>query len=90
MKYPCACCGHYTLDNNDYKSYDICPVCFWEDDPIQNQMEDTTGCANSISLKEAKKNYILFGAIKKTYLNLVRKPFESELSINNTDKQKEG
>lgn len=27
---PCPCCGYMTLDRRG--AYDICPVCFWEDD----------------------------------------------------------
>ncbi len=29
-KYACLCCGYLTLDERG--EYDICPVCFWEDD----------------------------------------------------------
>lgn len=29
-KYACPCCGCLTLDERG--GYDICPVCFWEDD----------------------------------------------------------
>jgi len=29
-KYKCLCCGYRTLDERG--EYDICPVCFWEDD----------------------------------------------------------
>lgn len=29
-KYRCPCCGFFTLDERG--GYDICPVCFWEDD----------------------------------------------------------
>ena len=32
MKNKCPCCGCYTLEE-DYGSYEICPVCFWEEDP---------------------------------------------------------
>lgn len=28
--YRCLCCGYRTLDSRG--DYDICPVCFWEDD----------------------------------------------------------
>lgn len=30
MKYKCLCCGYVTLDSR--AEFDICPVCFWEDD----------------------------------------------------------
>lgn len=29
-KFTCPCCGYRTL--NERGAYDICPVCFWEDD----------------------------------------------------------
>ena len=29
-KFACPCCGFLTLDERG--GYDICPVCFWEDD----------------------------------------------------------
>lgn len=29
-EYKCLCCGYMTLDSR--AEYDICPVCFWEDD----------------------------------------------------------
>lgn len=29
-KYQCLCCGYKTLDSRG--EFDICPVCFWEDD----------------------------------------------------------
>lgn len=32
--YPCPCCGHRVLDDMP-GSYEICPVCFWEDDRVQ-------------------------------------------------------
>lgn len=29
-KFACPCCGYLTLDERG--GYDICPVCYWEDD----------------------------------------------------------
>ncbi len=29
-KYKCLCCGYYTLDSRG--NYDICPICYWEDE----------------------------------------------------------
>ena len=30
LKYKCLCCGYYTLEVR--AEFEICPVCFWEDD----------------------------------------------------------
>ncbi|MEU7342544.1 CPCC family cysteine-rich protein [Streptomyces bacillaris] len=35
-RYPCLSCGHRVLDTRP-GSYEICPVCFWEDDGPWNQ-----------------------------------------------------
>ncbi|MVX63384.1 hypothetical protein GKZ28_06705 [Clostridium chromiireducens] len=35
LKYKCPCCGCFTFDEEPDGNYDISPVCFWKDDPIQ-------------------------------------------------------
>lgn len=73
-KFQCPCCQHFTLD--EVGSYDICPVCFWEDD-------GTTGehgfSPNGVPLTEAQQNYREFGACKKRDKQHVRKPQSDEL-----------
>lgn len=61
-KYTCPCCGYKTLDEEPPGTYDICAICFWEDDPIQFEDPDYEGGANRPSLKTAQKNVQLFGA----------------------------
>lgn len=78
MNYKCPCCGFYTFEEEPDGTYYICPVCFWEDDPIQLQYETYEGGANHISLKEARKNYIEFGACERKYVGNVRQPLENE------------
>jgi hypothetical protein len=70
-KYTCPCCGYKTLDRNG--NYDICPICFWEDDPFQEMNEYDLG-ANKIPLVEGQKNYIQYGACEKEATRFVRKP----------------
>ncbi|WP_447505667.1 CPCC family cysteine-rich protein [Acinetobacter pittii] len=65
MSYACLCCGYLTFDDLAYDSFEICPICFWEDDNVQNEDPDYMGGANGISLNMAKQNFQLFGAIKK-------------------------
>jgi len=77
-KYKCICCGYYTLEEEPNGSFEICPVCFWEDDNVQNKNESYEGGANRISLKEARENFRKFGASAKKYIANVRKPLPDE------------
>lgn len=73
-KYTCPCCGYKTLDEEPPGTYDICAICFWEDDPIQFEDPNSEGGANRPSLKTAQKNYQDFGACEQESLAHVRKP----------------
>ena len=50
---PCPCCGFLTI-SGEYGSYSICPVCDWEDDPVQLANPTSGGGANKQSLAEAQ------------------------------------
>jgi hypothetical protein len=79
MKYKCYCCGYFTLDENPEKpTFDVCPVCFWENDPLQNEKPDYSGGANEVSLIQAKKNFKLFGAVEESLIKYVREPLLEE------------
>jgi Cysteine-rich CPCC len=55
VRFPCPCCGYLVFDES-VGSYDICPVCGWEDDVSQLRFPHTTG-ANRVSLIEAQTNF---------------------------------
>ena len=74
----CPCCGYYTL--NSKNMYDICPVCYWENEPIEDPNEFNE--CNGVSLNEARKNYISFGYSKKRNKLWVRKPRKKEMFCN--------
>lgn len=76
-KYACLCCGFYTLDAAP-GNFDICPVCYWEDDNIQRLDQNYKGGANDISLNEARRNYKQIGAMSPEHLYSVRPPLENE------------
>src|SRR5437588_8116600 len=69
----CPCCGFYTLDQ-PHGSYDICPVCFWEDDPVQFRDPAYRGGANRVSLEEARRNFRAYGATDGDVSDYVRPP----------------
>ena len=78
MKYTCSCCGYKTLDEKPPGTYDICPICFWEDDAVQFDDPDYEGGANEVSLRQAQKNFVEFGACDRKALSHVRSPGEND------------
>lgn len=80
MKYKCFCCGYRTLDDDPQDpSFEICPVCFWENDPIQRDKPDYVGGANVISLNQARDNFMRIGVSDERYKEHVRKPVAEEM-----------
>ena len=52
----CPCCHKFRFD--EVGKYEICSVCGWEDDPLQRRDPDLKGGANTLSLNEARHNYL--------------------------------
>ena len=77
-KNKCPCCDYFTLEASPPGTFEICPVCFWEDDNVQFDDPDFAGGANRVSLSQARINYHLFGASEEGSLKFVRKPLNSE------------
>ena len=76
--YPCPCCGHFGFDEPP-GSYEICPVCFWEDDALQLEFATTlAGGANKPSLLQAQRNYAVLAACEERLRPYVRAPQEDE------------
>lgn len=69
-RYPCPCCGYMVFEESP-GSYDICPICYWEDDLSQLRFQRTTG-ANHVSLLEAQRNYDRDGVCELRFLSNVR------------------
>jgi len=76
-KKTCPCCGHKTLSEPP-GSYEICKVCFWEDDPVQLLDPSFSGGANLPSLMECQANYAEFGVSEQRFLDKVRPPKAGE------------
>jgi len=77
-KFACPCCGHKTYFERPGGTYGICQVCYWEDDPYQLENPDEDFGANPISLRQAQKNYVDFGACEENMKKNVRQPFMDE------------
>jgi len=77
--YKCPCCGYYTIGEKPPGTYEICPVCFWEDDHVQYQEPDLDGGANELSLNQSRMNFKKFRASEKRFITRVRPPKDDEL-----------
>jgi hypothetical protein len=60
--HPCPCCDYRTLDARG--QYDICNVCFWEDDGT-SELDRPSG-PNHMTLREARDNFQRFGAVSES------------------------
>ncbi len=72
-KFQCPCCGCLTLDEQG--KWDICPVCYWEDDG-----DLAGGGANHVSVEQARVNLRRFGACEPDMAANTRKPYEYEIT----------
>ncbi|MBB1139575.1 hydrolase [Myroides sp. WP-1] len=78
MKQACPCCGYFTLTDEIGNSFQLCPVCYWEDDDIQLKDPTYEEGANAVNLIQAKENFKSFGAIEERFKMYVRLPREDE------------
>jgi hypothetical protein len=54
----CPSCGFLAFFGTEYGSYEICPVCAWEDDAVQLNNPASDGGANHVSLIESQENIL--------------------------------
>jgi hypothetical protein len=76
-KFPCPSCGHEVFSESP-GSFEICPVCYWEDDHVQLVFPDLAGGANRVSLLESQRNVSDFGACEMRFKKHVRLPLATE------------
>nr|WP_236955199.1 CPCC family cysteine-rich protein [Marinobacter nauticus] len=91
VKYTCPCCGYRTFDEPAKGTYDICGLCGWEDDLVQNEDPDYEGGANGICLRKAQHEFLKETAETEGFLRdqgwqLLEPPSEeSRLENSKTD-----
>ena len=72
--YPCPCCG-YLVFAKPPGSFDICPICYWEDSyPQLNDPYFHGGPNGGVSLIEAQQNYAAMGSSQLRFKPPVGRP----------------
>jgi len=78
QSYRCPCCRSRTLGERG--GFEICPVCFWEDDGQDDEDADSVrgGPNGSLSLTQARENYARHGTCDPRFAENVRPPRADE------------
>jgi len=71
----CPCCGYLTL--RERGGFEICPVCFWQDDDVAAGRESH----NLVSLVQARQEFKAIGASDLLWTGEVREPTEDEKNV---------
>lgn len=66
--FACPCCMYQTLTERG--QFEICPVCFWEDDG-SNELTHYSG-PNHMTVAEGKSNFIKYGAVAKSSQGFIK------------------
>jgi hypothetical protein len=77
--YACPCCRYITLTERG--GFEICPVCFWEDDGQDDPDADVVlgGPNGQLSLTQARQNFASIGASDGRCRAFVRPPLPQEV-----------
>ncbi|GAA3847876.1 hypothetical protein GCM10022207_06570 [Streptomyces lannensis] len=76
--YRCPCCGFITLFERG--AFEICDVCYWEDDGQDEHDADEVhgGPNHDLSLRQARRNFVAIGACNEYCTQFVRAPRPEE------------
>ena len=79
-KEQCPCCGCRTLTGR--AAFQMCPVCWWEDDGQDDADADVVrgGPNGALSLTDARANWLRVGASDARFADKVRPPAADELA----------
>lgn len=85
--FACPCCGYATLE--EPSSYEICDICFWEDDGQDDPDADGfIGGPNHLPLTEARVNFLTIGACDPKDKAHVRSPTDRDINVRFYSKNK--
>lgn len=86
-RHKCNCCGYFTLLGSiEDIAWDICPVCFWEND-VSGEYPDRYSGANHMTLGQGRENYRKYAACDPKMVSYVRSPIKWEWPSHNNLKE---
>lgn len=73
----CPCCEYKIIKDRGH--YEICSICFWEDDG-SDELERYSP-PNHLSLKEAKINFLNLGVISEKFIKFINNKLKSKYHL---------
>jgi hypothetical protein len=75
--FQCPCCDYFTLEER--AAWDICPVCYWEDDGHDlDRLDCPSGCNHGLTLRQGRENFRRLGACEPKMIQYVCPAMERE------------
>jgi hypothetical protein len=71
----CPCCGHRSITG----TFDICSICYWEHEPVQEADPEDDGGPNRVGLRQAQRNYAALRVSDPRHAKSVRPPLDHEI-----------
>lgn len=72
--FACPCCGYKTITD----TFNICRICTWQHDPVQERNPDSRIGANAVPLREAQSNFQRYGVNNPEEAPLAMRPTETD------------
>ncbi len=76
--FACPCCLYQTIKERG--RYEICPVCFWEDDG--NNEINRYSSVNNMTLLKGKDNFKKYACVKETSIKFINPDAKKRYSRN--------
>jgi len=62
----CDCCDHFSIPAE--RDWEICPVCFWEQDSFGvSDPDEPSGANHGLTLREGRRNFAELGACSREF-----------------------
>lgn len=73
-RHACPCCAYVTLAERG--RYEICPICFWEDEDhwMDDEPNQSSAANHGLTLNDARRNFAKIGACDPKMLQHVLPP----------------
>jgi hypothetical protein len=66
----CPCCDYFTLEQRH--AWNICLVCYWEDDGHDlDSSDEPSGCNGGLTLRQGRENFRRLGACEPEMVQYV-------------------